>query len=140
MFVAVASQAEVGVPPVERPSLGFARPVNSAWLLADLGEGRQGPATGRLLLESLPPIIPLLIGVSGTAGPGPLPLVNCMFRAYLGRTQIWGGGPRHRRVRVRACRSLRLPPKEDRGNLRMNSVSVVLASVYRGVSDQAAPR
>ena len=52
----------------------------------------------------------------------------------------WSGGPRHTRVRVRACRSLRLPPKEDRGNLRMNSVSVVLAYVNRGVSDQAVPR
>jgi hypothetical protein len=31
-------------------------------------------------------------------------------------------------------------PKEDPGNLRMDSVPVVLASVNRGVSDQAAPR
>ena len=29
-------------------------------------------------------------------------------------------------------------PKEDPGNLRMDSVPVVLASVNRGVSDQAA--
>ena len=49
----------------------------------------------------------------------------------------WSGGPRH--AREGACLPLvAVNPKEDPGNLRMDSVPVVLASVNRGVSDQAA--
>jgi hypothetical protein len=52
---------------------------------------------------------------------------------------------RSRRAAAHAREGACLPvvvvnPKEDPGNLRMDSVPVVLASVNRGVSDQAAAR
>ena len=44
-------------------------------------------------------------------------------------------------AREGAClRLVAVNPKEDPGNLRMDSVPVVLGSVNRGVSDQPAPR
>jgi len=53
--------------------------------------------------------------------------------------------PLERRAAAHAREGACLPlvavnPKDDPGNLRMDSVPVVLASVNRGVSDQAVPR